>query len=283
MDTRLTISKAIVESTTILRPVSLTPRRDAEHLLAHLLDAGRAHLIAHPERRLTAEQTDVFRAHIARRAEEWPIAYLTGKQGFYGLELKVTPDVLIPRPETEHLVGAAIGWANQQTNVPLSVIDVGTGSGAIAVTLAVHLQHAHITAIDSSPPALALAQHNASIYNVQNRINFVEGDLLAPVAQPADIIAANLPYVPTNQLNRIPNIEPRAALDGGPDGLEIIHRLLRQAPALMKEKSLLLMEIGAFNQAQTASRATRKAFASARVSLLHDYANRPRVIQVELI
>ncbi|MBN1287747.1 MAG: peptide chain release factor N(5)-glutamine methyltransferase [Anaerolineae bacterium] len=280
MSAPLTIGEAIAQSTHTLRPASLTPRRDVETLLAHVLRTGRAHLAAHPERTLSDEQADVFRDYIARRAGEWPIAYLMGTQGFYGMDFYVTPDVLIPRPETEHLVGAALGWAMPRP--ALHVVDVGAGSGAIAVTLAVHLQPARVTAIDSSPEALRVARRNAGTHGVADRITFVEGDLLDPLTAPADLIAANLPYVPTRCLNRMPGIEPRAALDGGPDGLRCIARLLAQAPALLKAPGLLLLEIGGFGQVEAAGQMTCDAFPNAHIDLLHDYANLPRIIRVEL-
>jgi release factor glutamine methyltransferase len=159
-------------------------RRDAETLLAHILHRDRAWLLAHADDDLPAPDLNTLRYLTTRRAAQHPLQHLTGTQEFFGLALRVTRDVLIPRPETEHLVEAVLDWARQQPNPHLRVADVGTGSGAIAIALASALEHSHLTAIDVSPAALAIANDNAGRLGLADRIRFLQGDLLTPLLTP---------------------------------------------------------------------------------------------------
>ena len=161
-------------------------RRDAETLLANILHRDRAWLLAHAGDDLPARDLDTLRSLVTRRAAQQPLQHLTGMQEFFGLSFRVTPDVLIPRPETEHLVEAVLDWARQQPNPHLRIADVGTGSGAIAIALASVLEHASFTAIDISPAALAVARDNAGRLGVAQRIRFLHGDLLTPLLTPHD-------------------------------------------------------------------------------------------------
>jgi len=252
-------------------------------LLVHVLGVDRAALIAHPERPLTPEQSATYRDLIERRASGVPLPYLTGRRAFYDLDLIVTPEVLIPRPETEHLVEAALAWARGRRG--LRVVDVGTGSGAIAVVLAKHLPEAHIWALDISTAALDVARQNAARYGMLERIEFVPGDLLAPLlykGQQADLIAANLPYIASDELDTlaVARHEPRLALDGGPDGLDLIRRLLGQAPRVLAAGGLLLLEIGA-GQGERVRALAEMAFPRAQVQIMPDYAGHDRVVSVE--
>jgi len=256
---------------------------DAPILLAHVLGADRAALLAHPERPLTGAQRARFRALTVRRAAGEPVAYLTGRRAFYDMALRVSPDVLIPRPETEHLVEAALAWASGRR--ALVVADVGTGSGAIALALAAHLPDSEVWALDSSPGALAVARANAQEYDWGQRIRFAQGDLLQPLIAAgarADLIAANLPYIPSGEVDVLPvaRYEPRRALDGGPDGLALIRRLLDQAPCALAPGGLLLLEIGA-GQGAAVHELARAALPDARVRLLTDYAGHERVASIE--
>ena len=156
-------------------------RRDAETLLAYILHRDRAWILAHGDNDLPIDGLETLRALVTRRAGQHPLQHLTGTQEFFGLEFRVTPDVLIPRPETEHLVEAVLNWARSQPDQHLRIADVGTGSGAIAIAIASVLEHASITAIDISPPALAVARNNADRLGLANRIRFLHGDLLAPL------------------------------------------------------------------------------------------------------
>jgi release factor glutamine methyltransferase len=223
----------------------VTARRDAELLLMHATGRDRTYLLTHPEGRLTAEPAAVYEEWLARRARHEPIQYIIGEQEFFGLKFRVTPDVLIPRPETEHLVEAALERAER--NTPLHIADVGTGSGAIAVALAHALPMAHLTALDISPAALAIAQDNARIHNVSDRIHFYESDLLDAVAgESFDMIVSNPPYVTENELlePQVRDYEPASALFAGVTGLDVYEQLIPQARTGLKSGGWLLLEIG---------------------------------------
>jgi release factor glutamine methyltransferase len=257
---------------------------DAPLLLMHVLGIDRAALLTHPERALTPEQSTRYQELVERRAAGMPVPYLTGRRAFYDLEFAVTPDVLIPRPETEHLIESALQWAEGRAG--LRLVDVGTGSGAIAVTLAVHLPEARVWAVDGSAAALAVAHQNAIRHGAADRITFVLGDLLEPLIaahQPVDLIAANLPYIASDDLKMLPvaQHEPRLALDGGADGLDLIRRLLAQAPRVLAQDGLLLMEIAAGQGARVCALAGT-TFPGARVTVIHDYAGFDRLVRVAL-
>ena len=226
--------------------------RDAELLLLHTLQIPRTTLLAHPTRELSAAEESLYESHIQRRLKNEPIQYITGQQEFYGLTFKVTPAVLIPRPETEHLVESVLAEmkARLPHNQPLRIVDIGTGSGAIAIALAVHLPQSQITALDLSPEALAIASTNAETNSVANRITFLQSDLLAALAHeaPYDAIVSNPPYIPeTDSPTLHPEVrdyEPHTALFAADEGLDIYRRLIPQAHALLKPNGLLALEIG---------------------------------------
>jgi release factor glutamine methyltransferase len=223
--------------------------RDAELLLLHILAIPRTTLLAHPNRELTPADEALFQTFIARRLQNEPIQYIIGRQEFYGLALHVTPAVLIPRPETEHLVEAVL--QRLPPNQSLKIADIGTGSGAIAIALAVHLPQAHVTALDLSPEALKIAHTNAETHKVAHRIRFVESDLLNSLSHRAeqfDAIVSNPPYIPeTDRPTLHPEVrdhEPATALFAGPEGLSIYRLLIPQAHAALKPNGLLALEIG---------------------------------------
>jgi release factor glutamine methyltransferase len=239
-----TIGAALVHGAEQLSVVS-TARRDADLLLMHVIGRDRAYLLTHPEMQLTTEQAAQYEDWLARRARHEPVQYIIGEQEFFGLKFRVTPDVLIPRPETEHLVEAALERADREAAV--CIADVGTGSGAIAVALAHSLPQARVTALDSSTAALAVAQENAESHRVSDRIRFYESDLLASVAgERFDMIVSNPPYVAENEElePQVRDYEPRSALFAGPDGLDIYRRLIPQAQAAVRPGGWLLLEIG---------------------------------------
>jgi release factor glutamine methyltransferase len=228
-----------------LRPTALA---DAAILLQHLLAVERATLIAHPERTLDRGQQAHYQLLLARRLRFEPIQYILGETEFYGLRLKVTPAVLIPRPETELLVESVLGRLPH--GQPLRMADIGSGSGAIAIALAHALPQAELTALDLSPAALAIARENAATHRLADRIAFVESDLLAAVAKatPYDVIVSNPPYIPASDAATLhPQVrdhEPSLALFAGTDGLDAYRRLIPQAFALLKPGGLLALEIG---------------------------------------
>ncbi|MGH9596411.1 MAG: peptide chain release factor N(5)-glutamine methyltransferase [Edaphobacter sp.] len=226
-----------------------TASRDAELLLLHTLQIPRITLIAHPETELTPTQHTTYEDAIYRRLRHEPIQYITGQQEFYGLNFYVTPAVLIPRPETEHLVEAVLNLL--PTNEHLKLADIGTGSGAIAITLANHLPYAEITALDISPEAIAVARRNAETHKVADHIRFLQSDLLNALDhEPAtfDAIVSNPPYVAESDRDTLhPQVrdhEPHTALFAGNTGLDIYRRLIPQAHTALKPEGLLALEIG---------------------------------------
>lgn len=219
--------------------------RDAELLLRYATGRDKAFLLTHSQAELTAEQQATYEEWLNRRAQHEPIQYITGEQEFYGLTLRVTPAVLIPRPETEHLVEALL--ARVAKDAPLRIVDVGTGSGAIAVVVAHQLPKARLTALDSSLPALEIARENAKRHAVADRLQFLESDLLGAVARERfDAIVSNPPYVPDNEElePQVRDFEPHAALFAGPTGLEVYQRLIPQAWKALRQQGWLLLEIG---------------------------------------
>lgn len=247
----MTVREAITHATGSI------DRRDAEHLLLHTLRHDRPWLHAHPEAELSSEEMECLTALVTRRARHEPLQYLLGHQEFFGLDLCVTSDVLIPRPETELLVQAVLGWAQSLADpTGLRCLDVGTGSGAIALALAAHLPTASITAVDLSPAALAVAQGNAVRLGLDQSVTFQLADLvpLHPASGTGfgsglwDIIVSNPPYVPLvdkSQLQpEVRDFEPHMALFAGSDGLAIYHRLIPQAKAALRSGGLLALEFG---------------------------------------
>ncbi len=263
-------------------PATLT-LETAQAILAHVTGKGRAWLFAHRDTPLTAAQSERFMTLLSRAADGEPLAYLVGQREFWGLPFAVTPDVLIPRPETEALVEVVLDWVRRHELPAPSVADVGTGSGAIAIALALELPLARLTAIEISAEALEVARSNAVRHGVADRVAFVQGDLLSGQDGPFDAIVANLPYISQEELSalEVGRWEPRVALDGGPDGLELIRRLLRQAPPLIRAGGLVALEIG-YDQGKRAVELCRQAFPTAQITLLPDLAGLDRIVRVEV-
>uniref|UniRef100_A0A7C2HUN4 Release factor glutamine methyltransferase n=1 Tax=Ammonifex degensii TaxID=42838 RepID=A0A7C2HUN4_9THEO len=243
------VEELLKKETATLRAAGIpSPRVDAEVLLGFVLGCDRLVLYWEPRREVAAGKATRFKELVARRAAGEPVAYLTGEKEFMGLSFSVTPAVLIPRPETELLVETAVTLL-QGAAAPV-VADVGTGSGAVAVSLAVLLPAARVFAVDISTAALAVARENACRHRVADRVVFYAGDLLEPFAGNEavfDLIAANLPYIPSGEMGALPpevRREPVLALDGGPDGLNFYRRLVPQAERLLKPGGHLLLEIG---------------------------------------
>jgi len=230
-----------------LGPHPESARQDAETLLLHILGKNKAWLITHPAKELTEDQTARFLEMLERRHKGEPIQYILGEAEFYCMPFIVTPDVLIPRPETEHLVERIVGLGSV-FRIP-RLVDVGTGSGAIAIAFAHDWSHAAITAIDKSQGALDVAYRNAKRLGFADQIRFLQGDLLDPVAGGQfDIVVSNPPYVP--EMDRptlsveVRDYEPGLALFGGNDGLDIYRRLIPQAFACLASGGFIALEIG---------------------------------------
>jgi release factor glutamine methyltransferase len=239
------------------------------------------YLIRYPERAMTVAQAAAYQNLVMRRAKGEPIAYLLGRHHFYDIEVCVTPDVLIPRPETELLVEKAIAWA---TGRHTFIVDVGAGSGIIALALAKHLPNAHITGIDLSPAALDLARCNAEHLGLKNRIRWLQGDLLKPIlalGETADLIVANLPYIASSEMPHleVSRHEPHLALDGGADGLDVIRHLLDDAPQVLQPTGMLVMEIGA-GQGEAVRALAQAAFPGRTILVEPDLAGHDRMITV---
>ncbi len=283
-------------SATLERSGSSSPRLDAELLLAHVLGVNRSTLLAEPEALVSEGQRDGVGALIERRASGEPVAYIRGLKEFYGLALGVDTRALIPRPDTETIV--EIGLARLSvalTSGPrdgrrLTVWDVGTGSGAIVIALAVearrrgYLSDLRFRATDVSADALRLAVENAVAHGVADSVEFATVDLVDPTLglEPADLLVANLPYVPTAELPRLPvaaHFEPQLALDGGPDGMAVIRRLVGQLPGALVPTGTALMEIGS-DQVELVRNATDKDLPGWSVQFHADLGGQPRVAEL---
>jgi release factor glutamine methyltransferase len=241
---------ALREGTALLEAAGVEqPRASAEWLLAGVLGEARFAVYLDPDRELSAEAAASYRRLVARRAAREPLQHLLGFEDFHGLRLAVSPDVLVPRPETEGLVAWGIEILRDRP-APLAV-DVGTGSGAIACALLTHLPALEMIAVDCSPAALAVAARNLRAHGLADRARLLAGDLLDPLGpgRPrADLVVANLPYVPSAVIRTLPpevsRWEPRLALDGGADGLALLRRIVIAAPAVLAPGGWLLLEIG---------------------------------------
>ena len=254
---------------------------DAQVLLAYALDAERVYLLANGDTELSGEQQRCFTELINRRAAGEPVAYIISSKSFYDLELAVTPEVLIPRPETELLLEEALRLA--ALTPACHAADIGTGSGALAVTLAKHMPGSHVYATDISERAMQIARRNAKRHRVP--IEFLQGNLAQPLLErgiSVDLVMANLPYIATAELAglAVSKYEPAIALDGGVDGLDCIRRILGQLPQLCREGAWVLLEIGV-DQADKVRRLVAGTL-NARCDVLQDYAGLDRIVRFQI-
>ncbi len=258
-----------------------SPDLDAQALLAHVLNADRSFLFAHGDHVLDAAQQRAFHSMIERRAAGEPVAYIIGRCGFYDLDLIVTPAVLIPRPETELLLEEALRLTQSMNEA--TVADIGSGSGALAVTLSRHRPLCSVYASDISADALEIARQNASSYAVD--VTFFRGNLAQPLIErriKVDLLMANLPYIDSDELKSLPfsRWEPKQALDGGADGLHFIRELLGQLPQVCAAGAQVLLEIGA-DQGQAVSQLIHDRL-NAESTVLQDYAGLDRIVSFTL-
>jgi release factor glutamine methyltransferase len=278
-----TIGKLLNWTTDFLRRRgSESPRLDAEVMLAFVLDWQRVQLYTHYEEEVGERARAAFRDLVRRRSEGSPVAYLVGRKEFYSLTLEVSPAVLIPRPESEFVVVEFLEVARQIEQPRL--VDVGTGSGCLAIACAHQKPTARVIAIDISHAALELARSNAGRHGVADRVEFRLGDLLEPTAAeaPFDAILSNPPYIPTNEISGLEvgvrDFEPHLALDGGPDGLAVVTRLIEQAVPLLKRGGHLILEIGTV-QEQPVRKLIEAHPEFQLVSTIHDLQKHPRVVR----
>lgn len=253
-----------------------SPRMNAEVLLMFVLGCDRAYLYAHPERELSPDEQTRYDESLEQRSRGVPSQYITGHQEFWGLDFIVGPAVLIPRPETEHLVEAVLDLC--KTIARPRIVDVGTGSGCVALALASELPRAEIHATEISADALEIARANAARLLLTNRVTFHATDLLHGVAGPFDIVASNPPYVGDSEFDKVQlevrKFEPRCAVFAGADGMDIIRRLAPQARAALKPGGFLAMEIGYSQEA--AVRAVLRDWSDVRA--VPDLQGIPRVV-----
>jgi release factor glutamine methyltransferase len=257
-----------------------SPRMNAETLLMFVLGCDRAYLYAHPERKLTGDEENRYNATITERSTGKPSQYITGHQEFWGLDFIVTPAVLIPRPETEHIIETVLELA--AANRFARIADVGTGSGCIAVALAKELPQAKVDAVDLSREALEIARANAARHEVGSRIAFRESDLLAALPQAEfDLVVSNPPYVGESERDKVQkqvrDFEPKMAVFSGEQGLDIYRRLIPQAGAALVPGGWLVMEMG--YSVEEAVRGLLAGWDNIRVT--HDLQGIPRVIAAQ--
>ncbi|MCQ3937787.1 MAG: peptide chain release factor N(5)-glutamine methyltransferase [Chloroflexi bacterium] len=265
-----------------------TAELDLQLILAHVMEVPRSWLLAHLDSPLTPPQVDSANDAFARLRAGTPLPYILGHWEFYGLDFDLTPNVLIPRPETELLVEKAIQWLGSSPE-RRTVADIGTGSGVIAVSIAMHVPDARILATDISIKALKVARHNAQKFHVHHKIDFLQCDLLPQHIDPLptdshfDLICANLPYIPTQTLHGLPvyGREPTLALDGGEDGLDLFRRLLALSTEWLAPRGALLLEIEAA-QGMKALSLAYDLFAEAAIQLHKDLAGRDRLLEIHL-
>ena len=258
-------------------------RLEAEVMVMNVMQMARQHIFAQQELEVAPQQQGLLDEILERRRKREPLAYILGYKEFYGVNLLVTPDVLIPRPETETLVEHALFMSLMGMEVAhLVIADVGTGTGAIALNLAIHLPAARIYATDSSEKALMVANYNIRRHNVADRVTLCHSDLLESLPEPVDLIVANLPYIPTARIPTLqPEIqwEPAAALDGGEQGMDQIAHLIAQASERLNPQGSILLEMDP-EQVPLAEELARQYFPEAETGVERDLAGLDRVFTI---
>lgn len=259
-----------------------SPRLDAEVLLSHVLGKQRIYLYVHFDEPLQAEELARYRAMIKQRIDRVPVAYILGEKEFMGLTFKVTPDTLVPRPDTEILVQAAVDRLKQWTDGTVRLADIGTGSGAICLSVLSMLDGVTADTVDISPAARAVAEENAATLGLSERVTFHTGDLLTPIReQQFTAILSNPPYIPEADIQELaPEVrckEPMTALSGGRDGLDFYRRLCDEAPAMLSDDGFMAFEVG-IHQAEDVARLAEASPLIVRTEILKDYAGIDRVV-----
>ena len=278
------IREVIQQTHRVLEEAAIPDARlEAEVMVMNVMRMPRQDIFSHQEDEVSPQQEQALSAIVQRRVKREPLAYILGYKEFYGINLLVNSSVLVPRPETETMVEHALFMALMgMETTELVVADVGTGTGGIAINLAIHLPAARIYASDIADPVLDVAAHNIRAHNVADRITLLQGDLLDPLPEPVDLVVANLPYIPSARIPTLqPEVqwEPKEALDGGADGLELIARLLSQAPAKLKEHGIILLEMDP-EQVPAAEELVRKHLPEATTSVEQDLAHLDRILVV---
>ncbi|HEX8371331.1 MAG TPA: peptide chain release factor N(5)-glutamine methyltransferase [Chthoniobacterales bacterium] len=277
MAARKTVLEIIQSTTSYFEKHGVeSPRLNAQHLVAHVLKVKRIELYMDSERELFEDELAPLRDLVKRRSQGVPLQHLLGTEEFYGRTFKSDARALVPRPETERLIELILPLLKGK---PVRVVDVGTGSGIIALTLAAELPEAEILAIDFSPDALALATENAALLDLTSRVTIEPGDLLSSVTGEFQMIVANLPYIPAGDipgLAREVQHDPVSALDGGEDGLDLIRRLIDQAPGRLAPGGTIALEIGHDQSQRVADLLRTPNFRDIRIET--DYQGVPRFL-----
>jgi len=276
----ISIGKALQQGRLRLAACSETPGLDAQRLLVSVTGRPRAWLLSHPEAALDRQQEQSFRQGLERLLEGEALAYVLGEWPFYGRDFAISPHVLIPRPETELLVEAALDYLRVHPSRRLAA-DIGAGSGCIGVSLAAEVPDLIVVATEISPVAAKLAYENARRHGVEGRLHLVVGDLLAPIAARFDLICANLPYIPSDRLAilEVARREPRLALDGGRQGVELILRLIPQLAARLTPGGLVLFEIDPGLEGSLIQEVSR-CLPGSQVEIRPDLAGHPRMLLI---
>ena len=276
-----TLSKALDNIHRRISGTTETPSLDAQVLLAHICGRDRSWVLAHPEYTLSPEETLRLADKLAQMTAGVPLPYVLGSWEFYGLSFKISPQVLIPRPETELLVETALEWLQARPDRRRAA-EAGTGSGCIAVSLAANIPDLELVATEISPAAAAIARENAARHQVHARLRVLVNDLLEGLPGPFDLIAANLPYIPSETLRQLPvyRHEPALALDGGEDGLAVIARLLEQAAQKLASGGIALLEIEA-GQGAPGKALAAEHFPDAEISVRRDLAGLDRLLAIQ--
>jgi release factor glutamine methyltransferase len=258
-----------------------SPILDTQVLLANIMGKTRTWILAHPDATLTEEQADLLYKAVERLELGEPLPYVLGQWEFFGLVFTITPDVLIPRPETELLIEYGLTWIRAHPGTRFA-LDIGTGSGCIAISLAVNAPNLMIVASDISLKALKVAHQNMNRHNVNERIFPVAAQLFPPTQKRYDLVCANLPYIPTERLHTLSIFgkEPNLALDGGELGLKLIEKLLQEAPQYLVEEGLMLVEIDS-SQAELMYKLTKRVFPEAKVDIILDLSGKERLVSIQ--
>ena len=280
--TKIELGAWITKTARAIKHETSFPLLEIHAIVSHILGQSREWIITHQETVLNDDQLLALDAAIIRLMNDEPLAYITGRRSFFGLEYYVDKRVLVPRPETELLVEQAIGWLKDHPG-QRSVIDVGTGSGIIAISVAREIPDALVTAVDVSNDALDVAAINVKKHGVQDRISLKKSDLLADVDEVFDLVVANLPYIPSGaqEITTALKHEPRLALDGGENGLRCISKLISQCVEKITSNGCAFLEIQ-YNHGIAVMEMAARQFPRALISLHRDLASNPRVIKIQL-
>ncbi|WP_432662584.1 peptide chain release factor N(5)-glutamine methyltransferase [Wukongibacter baidiensis] len=280
----ITIHKVLKEAEGRLKDKVSTPLLDAQVMLCHILDVDRLHLIVNRDKVLTTEEAYEYNELIEKRLDGVPVQYIIGNQEFMGLKFYVEEGVLIPRPDTEILIEKVIEDIDQGNNY--NIVDIGTGSGAITVSLAKFIEKTHVFSVDISEKAIKIAMKNAETNGVTSKISFLNGSLFSPldsigIKGEIDILVSNPPYIPSKEIEglqvEVSKYEPRIALDGGEDGLDFYREIVDKAPEYVRRGGLIALEVG-HDQARTVARLMEEKDSYVDIEITKDLAGIERVV-----